>query len=154
VGVGSHELALPLDAVARVLHQPLVTPLPGAPRTVNGWFELEGEAVVVVDLAEALEVAHATPLVDRVLVVLRHDGGTVALCADRIHDPVEIAPDGVLREPLGPANADPLAPALIAFVRHGAATLPVLAASSLVSAHVLEALPRLLQREPPAPAHP
>ncbi|BDG02753.1 response regulator [Anaeromyxobacter oryzae] len=158
VGVGPHELALPLDGVARVLHQTRVAPLPGAPPVVKGWFELEGEPVGVIDLAEALGVEHTTPLVDRVLVVLRHAGRSVALSLDRIRDPVEVPPEGVLpREPLGGEGREVLAPALVAFVRHAGGTLPVLSASSLISPRVLDALPGLLgrdERDASAPPHP
>lgn len=145
VGVGPHELAVPLDGVERVLHQPRLAPLPGAPPVVSGWFELLGAAVGVVDLADALGVEHATPLVDRVLVVLRHGDQQVALTVDRIHDPVEVPPEAVLpREPLGGRGAEVLAPALLAFVRHGERVLPVLAPAAVVSPQALAALPALL----------
>ncbi len=145
IGVGPHELALPLDGVARVLHQTRVSPLAGAPPLVMGWFELEGRPVGVIDLATALGVPHTTPLVDRVLVVLRHGANPVALSVDRIHDPLEVPPEGVVpREPLGGGDQDALAPALVAFVRHDRGTLPVLAAAALLSPRVLDALPALL----------
>jgi CheY-like chemotaxis protein len=146
VGIGPHELALPLAEVARVLPQPRLSTLPGALPAVKGWFELEGTPIPVIDLAEALGVAHSTRLVDRVLVVLGQGRAPVALTLDRVHDPVELPPEDVLREPLGADGQVALAPALLAFVRAGPDTLPVLAPSSLVSPRVLESLPELLTR--------
>ncbi|GAO01168.1 response regulator [Anaeromyxobacter sp. PSR-1] len=153
VGAGPHDLALPLEGVTRVLHQVRLSPLPGAPEVVAGWFELEGTPMGVLDLAAALGVPHATPLVDRVLVVLGLAGGqTVALAVDRIHDPVEIPAAQVLpREPIGGEGRDALAPALLAFVRHGGETLPVLSAVSLVCARVMDALPGLMAARAAAP---
>jgi CheY-like chemotaxis protein len=155
VRVGPHELAFPLESVRRVLHQTKLKPLPGAPALVSGYFELEQEPIGVVDLAEALRVEHTTPLVERVLVVLQDAGASVALSVDRIHDPEEVPPDGVLpREPLGGAGADVLDPGLVAFVRHGRGTLPVIAPTSLLSPRVLGALPELLGRGVKGPPRP
>ena len=155
VGVGRHDFALPLEGVRRVLHQTKLTPIPGAPPPVSGYFELEGEPVGVIDLAEALETEHATPLVDRILVVLRQSGLSIALSVDRIHDPEEVPAGSVLpREPLGGSGADVLAPALVAFVRHGAATVPVLAPSSLLSPRAVNTLADLLRRSATDPSHP
>jgi len=149
VGIGPHEFALPLEGVHRVLYQTKLRALPGAPSLVSGWFELEREPVGVLDLAQALRVERSTPLLGRVLVVLRQSGLTIALSLDRIHDPEEVPAECVLpREPLGGVGAEVLDPALVAFVRQGAATVPVLAPLSLVSPSVLSALPSLLRRDP------
>jgi len=154
VRVGPHDFAVPLESVRRVLHQTKLKTLPGAPALVSGYFELEQEPVGVVDLAQALGVEHTTPLLERVLVVLQHAGRSVAVSVDRIHDPEEVPSDGVLpREPLGGAGADVLDPGLVAFVRHGAGTLPVIAPASLLSPRALNALPEILRAasDPPRP---
>ena len=154
VRVGPHDFAVPLESVRRVLHQTKLKTLPGAPALVSGYFELEQEPVGVVDLAQALGVEHTTPLVERVLVVLQHAGRSVAVSVDRIHDPEEVPSDGVLpREPLGGAGTDVLDPGLVAFVRHGAGTLPVIAPASLLSPRALNALPEILRAasDPPRP---
>jgi CheY-like chemotaxis protein len=155
VRVGRHDFAVPLENVRRVLHQVKLKPLPGAPDTVSGYFELEQEPVGVVDLAGALGEEHATPLAERVLVVLEHQGRSIALSVDRIHDPDEVPAEGVLPgEPLGGAGPGVLAPALVAFVRHGPGTLPVVAPTSLLSPSALSALPEALRRAKSAPADP
>jgi len=154
VRVGPHDFAVPLESVRRVLHQTKLKTLPGAPALVSGYFELEQEPVGVVDLAQALGVEHTTPLLERVLVVLQHAGRSVAVSVDRIHDPEEVPSDGVLpREPLGGAGADVLDPGLVAFVRHGAGTLPVIGPASLLSPRALNALPEILRAasDPPRP---
>ncbi len=154
VRVGPHDFAVPLESVRRVLHQTKLKTLPGAPALVSGYFELEQEPVGVVDLAQALGVEHTTPLLERVLVVLQHAGRSVAVSVDRIHDPEEVPSDGVLpREPLGGAGADVLDPGLVAFVRHGAGTLPVIAPASWLSPRALNALPEILRAasDPPRP---
>lgn len=155
VGVGPHDFALPLDSVHRVLYQTKLKPLPGAPSVVIGYFELEGEPVGVLDLAEVLRVKHSTSLLERVLVVLKQSGLSMALSLDRIHDPEEVAAESVLSgEPLGGAAADVLDPALVAFVRHGPETVPVLAPLSLLSPRLLGALPTLLHHGPAGSSNP
>lgn len=151
VGIGPYELALPLDGVRRILYQLKVKPLPGAASPVVGYFELANEPIGVLDLAEALGVEHSTPLLERVLVVLDRSGHSIALTLDRIHDPEEVPAESVLApDPVGGAEADVLAPALVAFVRHAQGTIPVLAPHSLVSPRVLAALPGLLRDRPSA----
>jgi CheY-like chemotaxis protein len=146
VGVGPYDFALPLDSVRRVLHQTKLKPLPGAPSPVIGYFELEGEPVGVLDLAQALRVERSTPLLERVLVVLTQSGRSIALSIDRIHDPEELPAGAVLpREPLGGPGVDVLDPALVAFVRKDSGPVPVLAPLSLLSQRALSELPDLLR---------
>jgi hypothetical protein len=96
-----------------------------------------------------LGVEHSAPLLERVLVVLKQSGLSIALSVDRIHDPQEVPAECILpREPLGGAEADVLDPALVAFVRHGSGTIPVLAPLSLLSPRLLSALPSLLRDRP------
>jgi CheY-like chemotaxis protein len=145
VGVGPYDFALPLDPVRRVLHQTRLEPVPGAHGAVAGWLDLQGEPIGVVDVAEALHVQHTTALVDRVLVVLRLEGRSVALEVDRIHDPEEVAPESVVSgEPLGGEAGDNLAPALHAFVRNGERALPVLSPRAVITPALLATLGALL----------
>ncbi|OFX25823.1 MAG: hypothetical protein A2V77_09490 [Anaeromyxobacter sp. RBG_16_69_14] len=149
MGAGPHDLALPLESVHRVLYQTKLKQLPGAPSLVSGYFELEQEPVGVLDLAQVLRVEHSTPLLERILVVMKQSGLSIALSVDRVHDPEEIPAESILpREPLGGAEADVLDPALVAFVRHGSGTIPVLAPLSLLSPRLLSALPGLLRDRP------
>jgi CheY-like chemotaxis protein len=91
LGVGPLDFAIPLADVRHVLLQVLTQPLPGGPSYLSAFFELAGEPICVLDLAARFGVDHHEPVVERKLVVVERDGVKLALCADRVRDPEEIA---------------------------------------------------------------
>jgi CheY-like chemotaxis protein len=88
--VGELDLGLNLSEVERVLPMGALSPLPGAPDWMLGWFELYGAPAVAADLASLCGLAHAAPLMDRKLVVLRHEALRLCLCVDEVLDPEEL----------------------------------------------------------------
>lgn len=148
LGVGPLELAIALAEVRQVVLQMASMPLPGAPSYLVGFFELFGEPVCILDLATRFGVEHDRPLVDRKLVVVERDGQKLALCADRVRDPEEIAPDDIR-----PVTADDpgieheLASGSVhALVKTSRGPLAVVRPHALLSRGLLRALPQLVQR--------
>lgn len=97
-GVGGMDLGLNLSEVERILPMAALSPLPGAPLWMLGWFELYGQPAVVADFADLCGLSHSAPLMDRKLVVLRHESLRLCLCVDEVMDPEELDKD-MLEEP-------------------------------------------------------
>jgi CheY-like chemotaxis protein len=95
---GGLELGLPLDSVHTVAARPALQPLPGAPSYVPGFFELYGEPVTVLDLAERLGHPHAQALVERKVLVVACGGLKLGVEADEVWDPEGLAQEAVLDE--------------------------------------------------------
>lgn len=82
VVVDQLRLAVPLDAVVRVVPACEVLPLPGAPDMVVGAINLRGEVVAVLDLRRRLRLPTRALDVDDHLLVVRAAGRTRALIID------------------------------------------------------------------------
>jgi len=134
MGIGGMELGIALENVHQVLAQLPTRPLPFGPPYLRETFDLGDEPVCVLDLARALGVEHRVPLVDRRLVVMRHEQLLVALCVDAVRDPEEfLAQDVVLRERLGGTDHGRLARVLRAVVRSGRGSLAIVDPLALLS---------------------
>lgn len=131
---GAAVFGIPLAAVAAVLDQVMLHPLAGAPQHVMGVLELKGEPHVVVDLAARLGDVLRNPVVDRKLVVLRHESLSLAFCVDEIRAPEEV-PAGDLRwqDALAGTDAEPLKGSLVALAQVRDAFIPVLNPAALFS---------------------
>ena len=99
-------LALPLDAVVRVVHACAMTPLPGAPAMVAGAINLHGDAVAVLDVRHRLGVPPRPPHADDEFVVVRARGRVFALPVDDTEGVIEV-PEHALHP--GHAIADGMA---------------------------------------------
>lgn len=152
--VGPAKFAIPLSGVEQVLARPWMQPLLGGPPWLREMFELRGTPVAVVDLWRRLGVTSPLPPRDHLVVVLAQRDTRVALCVDRVHDPVEYAEVDVLSA--GPSldtfRHGPLAEALLAVVRGTDELLPLLDPRAFISARRLRALPSLLRRASPSHA--
>jgi len=82
--VGERRLALPLDAVERVVRAVEVTPLPEAPATVVGLINVQGRLVPVLDLRPRFGLPPRAIEPDDHFVLARGAGRTVALWADAV----------------------------------------------------------------------
>jgi CheY-like chemotaxis protein/chemotaxis signal transduction protein len=152
--VGPLKLAVPLDAVFAVAYRPATSPLPGGPSYLQEYVEVRGEIACVLCLARRLAVAHTLPLIDRKLVVIRHDRRLLlALCVDEVRDPVEHGPDELVPAPEagtgGGAEDGPLSQLLVTLVRSGGEHLPVIQPRGLLSRGLLRQLPSLLPSSSP-----
>ena len=75
--VGEVRCCIDLDAVEQVVSLMALTPLPGAPPCVQGFFNYGGETVAVVDLAQRLRLPPQPPYTLDTSVVIgqrRRDG--------------------------------------------------------------------------------
>lgn len=139
--IGEVRVALPLDRVLLVTHQPATRQVTSRGGLAGEVFELHGRLVAVVDLARALRAVHVRPVVDRAMVVLRHDELLVGLSADRVEDPVEVPADALVRrEKL--IGADPLLlqRTVQALVREAKGALAVLDPAALLSTRLTRRL--------------
>ncbi len=150
VGVGSMEMAFPLDCVATTLPMPESQPLPAGPSYLRETIDFRGQPICVLDLAARLGMDHAAALVDRKLVLIS-GGATLAVEVDRIRDPEELSDCAfLLREAVGGAEHGMLREALRAIVRPGqvagcATSLPVIDPRALLARGLLRRLPAILR---------
>jgi CheY-like chemotaxis protein len=137
--IGDLEFGIPLHEVHAVANQPATKLLAGAPPHLQRYFELYGDPVLVLDLAERLGVTHQKPLVERKVVVLSEGGVLIAAVLDDVKDPEEFeAGDVVPRERIGGTTGLGHV-GLKAMVRTARGSLPVLEPSSVIrSEHLAE----------------
>lgn len=153
VEVGPATLALPLSCVNRVCLQPATETLPTGPSYLREIINLHGQPVCVLDLAGPLRVESSVPRVDRKLVVIEHDGLSLALGVDRVHDPVEYPADAVtVRERLAGKDPRLVASALAAVVRRPEGLLSVVDPAAFFSRRLVQSLRHLLERIEPEKA--
>jgi CheY-like chemotaxis protein/chemotaxis signal transduction protein len=106
---GPIELGVELADVESVMMQPSIAPLSGGPGYLLGIANIYGEPITVLDMARRLGVEHAVSILDRKLVVVVHGKLKLALCVDKVHDPLEIAPEQVIpREQFAGTEHEPL----------------------------------------------
>ena len=93
--------------VQEVLRFQQMTPVPQAPRVIEGLINLRGQIVTAIDLRRRLEL-HDRPLDQLpVNVVVRTDDGAVSLLVDEIGDVLEVSENAFERPPetlQGPAR--------------------------------------------------
>ena len=149
LGVGSLDLAIPLIDVRQVILQTATLPLIGGPSYLSSFFELRGEAVCVLDLAARLGVEHDQAVVDRKLVVVELEGLKLALCADRVSAPEEVAPadiNPIVPEGTGDGTDIEVGGALQSIVRTSRGPVPVLQPFALLSRGLVRSLPALMRK--------
>jgi CheY-like chemotaxis protein len=149
VTAGIIELGLPLDCVRIVLHQTATRPLPLGPAYLSEMLDLWGEPVGVLDLPRRLGQDHATPIVERKLVVVDCGGAPLALCVDGVRDPEELAAAEITpRAKLAGARHGPLQESLLAVVKTQRGPLPIVDPRALLSHELLRKLAVALRPSP------
>jgi purine-binding chemotaxis protein CheW len=140
--VGNFEFVLDLSLIETVLSQCAMLHIPAAPPHLVGFFELRGEHVPVVDMAERLGVEHTESILERKLVVVSESPFKVALCVDDVRDPEEVPRVNVTELPAEGAEGDrSLVPALVQSPR---GPVPLLRPQGVLSRGLRRRLPRLL----------
>lgn len=138
VEAGGQEVGLPLEAIQSVLDHPATRTLPSAPSYLCRYFELHGEAVLILDLPRRLGLEHLAPILDRKLVIVSEGGLSIAVSVDGVRDPEEIPKANVvMRGGLGGAGV-PEFETLRAMVRTPRGHLPVVETRALLNAATLE----------------
>jgi CheY-like chemotaxis protein len=148
VSVAGVELGIPLDGVRSVVPQSATRPLPLGPHYLSEMLDLQGEPVLVLDLAHRLGRKHALPVEERKLVVVQCESTLLALCVDEVRDPEELTPDQVVRRAsIGGAEHGPLREVLVGMARTARGPLPVVEPRALVSPKLCAELARALRAE-------
>jgi len=96
LGVDGQTCALPLDAVDHVLRMVEITPLPGAPDTVAGVINIQGEVVPVVSIRRRLGLTHRAVGVSDSLVLARARTRRIAIIAESVLGVVECPADAIV----------------------------------------------------------
>ncbi len=103
--LGAEEYALPIERVQSIIRYEEATPVPRAPKTVQGIINMRGVVIPVLDLSERLRGVGFTPSVTSRIIVAEASGGAVGLAVDAANEvtsfPVESirpAPESVLTE--------------------------------------------------------
>jgi len=144
--VGAARVALPLERVVLVTHQPATRTVTARGPLGGEVFEFHGRLVVVVDLARALKVAYQRRPIDRAMIVLAHEGLLVGLSADRVEDPIEVTAEALVRRDQL-IGGDPLLlqRTVLALVREPAGALAVLDPAALLSTRLTRRLRATLE---------
>jgi len=99
VGVGSEQYALAVEHVNEVVDLGELTPVPGAPDSVLGLRNVNGEIVPVFDLARVLGIerdGRRSDMDQRRVLIAECDGQRVAFAVDRV---IDVAPiNGTMQE--------------------------------------------------------
>ncbi len=98
-------IGLPAVAVREILRAVAITPVPGAPRIIEGTINVRGEVIAVVDVRRRLSLPNKQLEPHEFLVVLHVDSRTFAFRVDDVDDLVDTG-DEMLQ------SAEGLSPAL------------------------------------------
>jgi len=107
--VGSEEYGLPIARVSSIIRYETVTPVPRAPRSVQGVIDLRGRVIPVVDLGKRLFGTDFEPLPRSRIIVTESDGGAIGLAVDGASEVASFGPDDMMETPaaaLAPDIAD------------------------------------------------
>lgn len=107
--VGSEEYGLPISCVSSIIRYEHVTPVPRAPRAVQGVIDLRGRVIPVVDLGKRLFGADFEPMPRSRIIVTESDGGEIGLAVDSATEVATFAADELMPTPaavLAPEIAD------------------------------------------------
>lgn len=92
--------ALPVATVREVLRRPTLEPVPLAPATLRGAFQLRGEIIPVLSPDELLALDGAHQPSPEVLALLQTAAGLLGLAFDRILGVVPLPVDSLMPHPL------------------------------------------------------
>jgi len=97
--VRSEEYGLPISRVSSIIRYETVTPVPRAPRAVQGVIDLRGRVIPVVDLGKRLFGAAFEPMPRSRIIVTETDSGAVGLAVDGASEVATFAPDDLMPAP-------------------------------------------------------
>lgn len=104
--VGSEEYGLPIALVSSIIRYETVTPVPRAPRAVQGVIDLRGRVIPVVDLGKRLFGVEFEPQPRSRIIVTESDGGAVGLAVDGASEVATFVPDDMMPAPAAALPAD------------------------------------------------
>jgi purine-binding chemotaxis protein CheW len=92
-------MALEVERVQEVLRPQEMTPVPLASRVVKGLINLRGQIVTAVDLRRRLQLPDRADDLKSMNIVVRAEGGAIALLVDEIGDVLEVEQASFERPP-------------------------------------------------------
>jgi purine-binding chemotaxis protein CheW len=92
-------MALEVERVQEVLRPQEMTPVPLASRVVKGLINLRGQIVTAVDLRRRLQLPDRAAGLASMNIVVRAEGGAIALLVDEIGDVLEVEQASFERPP-------------------------------------------------------
>jgi purine-binding chemotaxis protein CheW len=104
--VGSEEYGLPISCVSSIIRYERVTPVPRAPRAVQGVIDLRGRVIPVVDLGKRLFGTDFDPLPRSRIIVTESDGGEIGLAVDSATEVATFAADELMPTPAAAVAPD------------------------------------------------
>jgi CheY-like chemotaxis protein/chemotaxis signal transduction protein len=132
--VGSLRFGLPLDQVSCVVAEAATFTLPGGAPDLRELLDLHGESLLVLDTATHLGVTFNRSAVDRVFVIVEHEGRRLALRVDAVSDPQDLAPDALkVAADLGGSGIADIGRSVRAIARVDTVPIPILDARALMS---------------------
>lgn len=129
--VGSHEFALDILQVERILRYERPAPLPQAPAFLEGVVRYEGGAVPVVDLRKRLEVADPVREETRLVVLLLEDQ-RIAVVVDEVLEVMRVDSATITAPP--PVVRGLAAPYIAGIITRGERTIVLLHVLRLITA--------------------
>lgn len=97
--VGAEDFAVPITQVKEVLRVPEITPLPGAPESIDGVVTVRNRSVAVIQLQKRFGVAQQADFSQVMIVAFQ--GMVFGLVVDRVTGIVDIEAKGVDSAPEG-----------------------------------------------------
>jgi purine-binding chemotaxis protein CheW len=104
--VGSEEYGLPIARVSSIIRYETVTPVPRAPRAVQGVIDLRGRVIPVVDLGKRLFGVDLEPSPRSRIIVTESEGGEIGLAVDGASEVAAFAPDELMEAPAAAVAPD------------------------------------------------
>lgn len=97
--VGSEEYGLPIVDVSSIIRYEAVTPVPRAPKSVQGVIDLRGRVVPVVDLGKRLFGTTFVPTPRARIIVTETPAGAVGLAVDAASEVATFAEEQMMPAP-------------------------------------------------------
>ncbi len=116
--VGDEAYGLPIANVSSIIRYEPTTPVPRAPRSVDGVIDLRGRVVPVVDLAKRLFGTTTEPDATTRIVVTEGEGGEVGLIVDQAMEVATLSSEEMMPPPASALRSD-VADAFQAVVHRG-----------------------------------
>ncbi len=146
--IGPLDLAFPLGEVHSVHAMPATRSLPAGPRHVREFVQLGGEAVGLLDLAGVLGLEHGAPQVERRLLIAGQGWEKIAVAADQVRDPGELARASIQTpRQLGGSKLEGYDKVLAGLLKLEGGLVPILRPLGLLEDSVLAGLAQMLRQE-------
>jgi purine-binding chemotaxis protein CheW len=97
--VGSEDYGLPISRVSSIIRYETVTPVPRAPRAVQGVIDLRGRVIPVVDLGKRLFGADFEATPRSRIIVTESAGSEIGLAVDGASEVATFDPDALMEAP-------------------------------------------------------